>query len=112
MCTNRISALDPAVRRRAADVLAFSRPSEIQRYAVLSEPFKQLGFSKPQIDALVDATGAQKGRDYGFTFSDLTQRLLPAVVLDAYPANAVAPARALEIAKAIIPTAPFQDGAS
>ena len=77
-----------------------------------AEPLKQLGFSKPQIDAVVAATGAQKGRAYGFTFSDLTQRLLPAIVLDAYPANAVNPARAVEIARAMIPTPPFQEGAA
>ena len=52
---------------------------------------KQLGFTKPQIDAVVAATGARKDRAYGFTFSDLTQRLVPSIVLDAYPANAVTP---------------------
>jgi len=109
MCTNRLGALDPAVRRRAADILAFSRPDEKQRHAVLGEPLDQLGFSGPQIDALVIATGAQKGRAYGFTFSDLMQRLLPAIVLDAYPSNAVNAARALEIAHGMNPTAPFQD---
>lgn len=112
MCTNRLSALDPAVRRRAADILAFGRPDETQRHAVLGEPLKQFGFSRPQIDALVAATGVQKGRAYGFTFSDLTQRLLPAIVLDAYPVNAVSPVRALEIARDMIPTAPFQEGAA
>jgi len=111
MCTNRLSALDPAVRRRAAEILVFQRPDEAQRHAVLAQPLGQLGFSKPQIDALVVATGVQKGRSYGFTFSDLTQRLLPSIVLDAYPASAVNPARALEIARDMIPTAPFQDGA-
>jgi hypothetical protein len=35
--------------------------------------------------------------------------LLPGIVLDAYPAKAVNPARAVEIAKAMIPTPPFQD---
>jgi AAA+ superfamily predicted ATPase len=112
MCTNRLGALDPAVRRRAADILAFSRPDETQRHAVLGEPLRQLGFSRPQIDALVAATGAQKGRAYGFTFSDLTQRLLPAIVLDAYPASAVNSARAMEIARGMVPTAPFQEGAA
>jgi AAA+ superfamily predicted ATPase len=111
MCTNRLGALDPAVKRRAADILAFVRPDEGQRHAVLGEPLKQLGFSKPQIDAMVAATGVQKSRAYGFTFSDLTQRLLPAIVLDAYPENAVNPARAVEIARGMIPTPPFQDGA-
>jgi SpoVK/Ycf46/Vps4 family AAA+-type ATPase len=112
MCTNRLSALDPAVKRRAADILTFERPDEMQRHTVIAEPLRQLGFSKPQIDALVQATGSQEGRDYGFTFSDLTQRLLPSIVLDAYPLNAVNPARAIEIAKAMNPTPPFQERAS
>ena len=112
MCTNRLSALDPAVKRRAADVLVFQRPDDAQRHAVVAEPLRQLGFTKAQIDALVAATGAQKGRAYGFTFSDLTQRLLPSIVLDAYPSSAVTPTRAVEIARGMAPTPPFQDGAS
>jgi SpoVK/Ycf46/Vps4 family AAA+-type ATPase len=112
MCTNRLGAIDPAVKRRAADILVFGRPDEVQRHAVLAEPLKQLGFSTPQIDALVAATGAHKGRAYGFTFSDLTQRLLPSVVLDAYPTHAVNPTRALEIAANIVPTPPFKEHAT
>ena len=112
MCTNRLSALDPAVTRRAADILAFSRPDDKQRHAVLDEPLRQFGFTKPQIDALVAATGAQNGRTYGFTFSDMTQRLLPAIVLDAYPTSAVNPTRALLIAQDMVPTVPFQDNAA
>ena len=66
MCTNRLSALDPAVKRRAADILTFSRPDEAQRRAVLAAPLQQLGFSRAQIAAVVAATGEQKGRPYGF----------------------------------------------
>lgn len=110
MCTNRLSALDPAVRRRAADILTFTRPDETQRYIVLGPSLEQFGFSQPQINAVVAATGEQEGRGYGFTFSDLTQRLLPAIVLDAYPTQAVDPERALEIAQKMTPTVPFQDG--
>jgi AAA+ superfamily predicted ATPase len=110
MCTNRLGALDPAIRRRAADVLTFGRPSEIQRRQVLVAPLKQLGFSGPQIEAVVNATGALNGRPHGFTFSDLTQRLLPAIVLDAYPHRSVDPVRAAEIARMIVPTPPFLEG--
>jgi len=111
MCTNRLSALDPAVKRRAADILAFERPSDIQRHAVLDAPLSQLGFTKSQIDSVVASTGAQKGRyDYGFTFSDLTQRLIPSIVLDSYPDKAVTAKRALEITQNMIPTPPFKDG--
>lgn len=107
MCTNRLGALDPAVRRRAADVLTFSRPTDEQRRQVLSEWLHELGFKKGDLDALVLATGAQNGRAYGFTFSDLTQRLLPAIVLDAYPDRPVKAAQAIELAKSIEPTPPF-----
>ncbi len=109
MCTNRLGALDPAVRRRAADILPFTRPDEAQRHSVLGPPLRELGFTDQQVAALVAATGARDKRAYGFTFSDLTQRLLPAIVLDAYPGKAVGAVRALEIAKGMKPTPPFED---
>lgn len=110
MCTNRLNALDPAVRRRAADLLTFARPGDEQRRFVLSSRLEPIGFGRHHIDALVSATGPQRGgREHGFTFSDLTQRLLPTIVLDAYPTRAVDGARAVEIAKSMIPTPPFRD---
>ncbi len=110
MCTNRLSALDPAVRRRAADVLSFARPSEDQRRFVLSNRLKPIGLDRQHIETLVTLTGPREARNYGFTFSDLTQRLLPAIVLDAYPSGPVDGARAVELARDIIPTPPFRDG--
>ena len=65
-----------------------------------------------QIDAIVAATGQRENGQYGFTFSDLTRRLLPAIVLDAYPDRRVDPDVALNIARDMAPTAPFQDAAS
>lgn len=112
MCTNRLSALDPAVRRRAAEVMSFTRPSDEQRRFVLGQRLEPLGIGKSQIDALVSATGPQRGREYSFTYSDLTQRLLPTIVLDAYPTRPVEAGRALEIARAMAPTPPFQDKAA
>lgn len=109
MCTNRLSALDPAVRRRAADILLFHRPDDDQRRAVLVDALVPLQFNPAQIDTLVAVTGPQAGRPYGFTFSDLAQRFLPALALDAFPSQAVEPGRAVEIARAMIPTAPFRE---
>ena len=40
---------------------------------------------------------------------DLTQRLLPAIILDAYPNQRVEPSRALEISQSMLPTSPFQE---
>jgi AAA+ superfamily predicted ATPase len=109
MCTNRLGALDPAVKRRAADILVFERPSDEQRRSVLADTFEPLGFSPAQIQRLVAATAPTAGQPYGFTFSDLTQRLVPAIVLDAYPSRPLDPARALDIAEAMKPTPPFQE---
>ena len=112
MCTNRLTALDPAVKRRAADILLFERPNDEQRGAVLMTSLGDVGFTRSQIDSLIMATGPQKNRPYGFTFSDLTQRLIPAIVLDAYPSKPLSGARSLEIARGIVPTPPFQEASS
>ncbi len=109
MCTNRLSALDPAVRRRAADILTFARPDEAQRRHVLQQRLEPLGMSKLQLDGLVSATGARQGGAVGFTFSDLTQRLIPSIVLDAYPDRAVDGGRAVQIAEQMAPTPAFRD---
>lgn len=111
MCTNRFEALDPAVQRRAADILEFHRPDGKQRDQVLREPLCELGLSADDIGAIVRATGAkeQNGNpdSVGFTFSDLTQRLLPAIVLDAFPSGPVDARRALEVTQRMRPTRPF-----
>jgi AAA+ superfamily predicted ATPase len=109
MCTNRLGALDPAVKRRAADILEFTRPDDDQRRAVLKGALHDAGFSPQDIDGLVTATGPTAKHSYGFTFSDLTQRLLPAVVLDAYPETAMNAKRAVEIAKRMHATPPFKE---
>jgi AAA+ superfamily predicted ATPase len=109
MCTNRLGALDPAVRRRAADILVFNRPDDAQREQVLVQRLGPIGFGRTDIRALVAATGVRSNRDYGYTYSDLTQRLLPTIVLDAYPTGPIKPARAVELANSIEPTPPFKD---
>jgi AAA+ superfamily predicted ATPase len=111
MCTNRLSALDPAVRRRAAEVMEFQRPNAEQRKVLLSNIFRPLGFSDQSISALVTATGEHANRQYGLTFSDIMQRLLPSIVLDAYPSKSITDQRAIAIATELIPTPPFNDAA-
>jgi AAA+ superfamily predicted ATPase len=109
MCTNRLGALDPAVKRRAADIMEFTRPDDEQRRAVLRGALHDAAFSAHDLDALVAATGSTAKHSYGFTFSDLTQRLLPAIVLDAYPDSAISAKRAVEIAKRMNATPPFKE---
>ena len=109
MCTNRIGSLDPAIKRRSAEVLYFNRPSKDQRLNVLNGPLQELGFNLKDVEEIVEMTGESKEYEYGFTFSDLTQRLIPSIILDAYPDKNVTPTRAKEIAKGIIPTSPFKE---
>jgi AAA+ superfamily predicted ATPase len=108
MCTNRLDALDPAVRRRAAVVFEFARPTRDQRLAVLKAGLSGSGFADRDLEHLADATGEAQGRHYGLTYSDLTQRLLPSLILDAFPENALGANRAIEIATALKPTPPFR----
>lgn len=109
MCTNRLTALDPAIKRRSAEILKFERPNKMQRFSALENPLKELGFSNGEIDEAVSATGGSQDRPYGYTYSDLMQRLIPSMVLSSYPDKAVNPAEALKLIKSITPTPPFKD---
>lgn len=107
MCTNRLGAIDPAVRRRAAEIFEFVRPDETQRRTVMQPALEALGLTKEQVDQIVELTGPRNGRLLGFTYSDLTQRLIPTLVLDAYPELPVTYDRALSVVKGLNPTPPF-----
>jgi AAA+ superfamily predicted ATPase len=111
MCTNRLSAIDPAVRRRAADIIVFSRPNSEHRRQILASALGDAGFTDAQIEKLVTITGGGDDR-LDFTFSDLTERLLPNLILDAYPDQPLRFERALEMAMAMAPTPSFRDEAS
>lgn len=109
MCTNRLKALDPAVQRRAAEVLTFGRPDDAQRRYLLSSKLEGLGLSTQVIEELVKLTGSREANAPGFTFSDINQRLIPSIILAAYPHDAVAARTALLTAQAMSPTPTFQD---
>jgi AAA+ superfamily predicted ATPase len=106
-CTNRLEALDPALLRRAAQTFTFMRPTAEQRAAVLTDALGGVGLSAKQIEQMAAATGEQDGRTYGATYSDLTQRLVPLAVLDAFPDSPMEFTRLMELANALVPTAPF-----
>lgn len=111
MCTNRLSSLDPAIKRRAADIIKFERPNESQQITVVAEPLEELGFSSKQIKELISTMNDEftTNLGYSYSFSDLMQRVLPSIVLDAYPDKPVRFEQALAIMKLIAPTPPFKD---
>jgi AAA+ superfamily predicted ATPase len=110
MCTNRLDAIDPAVRRRAAALFEFRRPNRDQRLAVLRAGLQGSGLSDDYLCAIADATGEGEARSLGCTYSDLTQRLIPSMVLDAFPHQAITARRALDLARALEPTPAFRSG--
>lgn len=114
MCTNRLEALDPAIRRRAAATFSFERPDASARMVVLGSLLVGADLTDEQLQALADATGPS-GTALGCTFSDLTQRLVPDLVLDAFARDRpIEFARALDLAQAMTPTPTFvmQEGGS
>jgi AAA+ superfamily predicted ATPase len=111
-CTNRLEALDPALLRRAAQTYTFTRPTTEQRTMVLKDTLDGVQLSANQIEQLALATGEQDGRTYGATYSDLTQRLVPLAVLDAFPGKPLEFTRLMDLAREMVPTAPFGSRAS
>lgn len=108
MCTNRLGALDPAVKRRSAELLRFKRPEETQRRTLLEPILSELGIKKNTIDQIVKQTGATEERKYGCTYSDLSQRYIPGLILQAFPDQAVTDKLALSYARELVPTPPFE----
>jgi AAA+ superfamily predicted ATPase len=87
--TNRPDALDPAIRRRAALRLSFTRPDDDMRAELFRQSIPEAEFTAKQIRELVAATGAEAQRKYGATFtsSDITDRVVPAALREAYAAG-------------------------
>lgn len=84
LCTNRVAALDPALRRRAAVVEEFTRPSDDERRQLFAIDLEAMDITPAQIDRLVEATSAHGVRP-PFSYSDIRTRLYPAALARAFP---------------------------
>lgn len=84
LCTNRLSVLDPALRRRAALVEEFTRPSAQERRELLSMDLAGIGLTDAQIAELVTLTGETKTSP-AWTYSDFRSRLYPSALSRAFP---------------------------
>lgn len=107
MCTNRLEAIDPAVRRRAAEVFSFARPDHEQRLAILTQALADAGLSMDELQQLASLTGDNPSRPWGFTYSDLRQRLLPTILIEAFPSQAVTFELVCRVINQTDPTPPF-----
>jgi AAA+ superfamily predicted ATPase len=109
LCTNRLSALDPAVKRRAAYTVRLQRPDEAQRRLLLSDLLKGVALNNDELDKIVAFTGPLNGRDFGYTYSDLRQRLVPEAVILGVTHNVPLSYQILAKAlKRVPPTRPFE----
>ena len=126
LCTNRRDSLDPAVLRRTAISHEFERPNEEQVRELLRRAFGDI-FNDEQYDKLVRLTNpklqeAQKPEHsdedeplahegVGYSFSDITQRLIPNIILEAFPDERVSLDVAMSVLSKTEPTRPFdKDG--
>jgi AAA+ superfamily predicted ATPase len=108
MCTNRVDAIDPAVRRRAAAIYGFTRPDADAREQLLRRSFDGAGISNRHMNEIVRLTGPQQGRNYGCTYSDLRQRFVAGAVLEAVDRGTpLTGEQLIASARCFTPTRPF-----
>lgn len=88
LCTNRLSVLDAALRRRAAIVEEFTRPDVGERKALFSMDLAGIGLSDKQLGELAAATG-ERGNQPAWTYSDIRTRLYPSAMAKAFPDRAL-----------------------
>jgi SpoVK/Ycf46/Vps4 family AAA+-type ATPase len=109
LATNRLGAIDPAIRRRAAAIFDFQRPDADLRRLALARLLNGIEVTESELDGLVAATGSTNSRSYGYTYSDLYQRLIPAAVLAAYPDKPLTYEILVEMASSVEPSPPFAE---
>ena len=103
LCTNRLSALDPALLRRAAIVAAFERPDATTRSELFAIDMPGLSLSSAQITRLVDATG-ERGNKPAWTYSDIRTRLYPAALARVFPDRPLTVDILLDVAAGMSPS--------
>ncbi|MGB3479865.1 MAG: AAA family ATPase [bacterium] len=108
-CTNRLSAIDPAIRRRAADIFEFERPSKDQRRCIFEIYTHDINLSNTEIRELVKITGASKQCPYSFTYSDIINKIIPTAIFSCFPDKPLSFGALKKAALDTQPTRPFDE---
>lgn len=103
LCTNRATALDPALRRRAAVIEEFTRPSAEELRQLFVMDLAGLDLKSAEIAKLVALTEAGAKRP-AFTYSDIRTRLYPAALAQAFPSSALTLQHMLQVAETMQPS--------
>jgi AAA+ superfamily predicted ATPase len=107
ICTNRLSTIDPAVRRRSADTFEFNRPDHTQRMALFRSYLSDLNLREEDFQTLITLTDRTEQRSYGYSYSDIIQKILPQIVMDSFPNDVISMEKILHILEKIPPTPPI-----
>lgn len=108
LCTNRLNALDPALVRRAAIIEEFRRPTDQERFQLLSMDLEALNLGADKLKQLVAATGARNGLP-PWTYSDIRTRLYPSALSRAFPDRAMTFQDLLDTASSMRPSPVLED---
>jgi len=72
LITNRIKVLDPAIIRRATQIITFERPDKAARKIVFQSIFSGVDLKEKELSKLVEAT---EMKELLYSFSDLIQKV-------------------------------------
>lgn len=108
-CTNRLGAIDPAIIRRGAIIQEFTRPNQEQLKKMFEMYFGDISLTDEQIVELVKLASPTESRKYGFTYSDIVNKVVPNAIMEAYPDNPLAFNNILSAVTNTQPTPPFKE---
>lgn len=85
MATNRLHFIDEAILRRATIIMEFNRPDEQERHELFAKTLSGTGITDKELQQLAKLTGAENNNDLGYSFSDISLRILPEAVAACFP---------------------------
>lgn len=85
MATNRLHFIDEAILRRAAIIMEFERPDDEERKELFTKTLNGTGISEADLTKLAALTGPRNNEKVGYSFSDLTLKVLPEAVAACFP---------------------------
>lgn len=89
MSTNRLHFIDEAILRRAAIIMEFERPDDSERKELFKKTLAGTDIKEKEFDKLAQLTGPSANDGLGYSFSDLTLKVLPEAVAESFPDKAL-----------------------
>lgn len=85
MATNRLHFIDEAILRRAAIIMKFERPDDDEREQLFAKTLEGSNISNADLKKLAVMTSPSNNNGLGYSFSDLTLKVLPEAVAASFP---------------------------